>query len=524
MRIIDKLFESQPAHLMYAFDGGWKVMEYVWSNVFARTDVAARTWFDLGHKWELSAIAENNNLLKYWKFCLFAGSQLAGFSQYFAAMLIVSVFLLLQFILLVVWVFTATLAIAILMIFNFLYSYYYKIFFRCPTCYKHMPIPLHICPRCATVHSRLWPSIYGVFYHRCKACNTKLPTLDTLGRRHLIRKCTNCERPMNKKVGELINIHVPIIGGPSTGKSNYIFMATRELIDSYALPRSYTVEFPDERDEQEYKKYLKELSLGRVLEKTPDITPQAYNLALKRPGDRIGKILYIYDAAGEAYATEDHTLLQKYYDYVDGLIFVIDPFSIDLYRRAHEREVNALRTALRPSGLSVMDGYERMITVLEGSIGPRSRSRFKQPIAVVISKGDALDLEARIGRSAAQKLMRSDPTIRLEEDAINLLVEQFLIEYEMGNLIRDLHLQFEQVRFFSCSALGRMPDERNHRPFVPVGVLEPLLWVLGTLKVVNATQERAQNIDNEHQTIAQAQGNFLASAKYYYWDSLKPRP
>lgn len=518
-----RIFEPQPAHLMYAFDGGWKVMRYVLSNVFVRTDTAARTWFDLGNKWKLSALSESNALLKYWKWCLVAGSHLAGLFQYFAAMLFVAGFLVLQFILLVVWASVVTIAIVFLTIFNSLYGYCYKIFFRCSTCYAHMRIPIHVCPHCATEHSRLWPSVYGVFHHRCNVCNNKLPTLNSLGRLQLIRKCISCGRPMNKKVGELINVHLPVIGGPSAGKSNYIFMATRELINTYAIPRSYTVEFPDERDEQEYKRYLQDLSLGRVLAKTPDITPQAYNLALKRPGNRIGRIIYIYDVAGEAYAVEDNTVLQKYYDYVNGLVFVIDPFSIDLYWRAHEREVNALRTALRPSGLSVMDGYERMITVLEASIGLNPTRRFKQPIAVVISKADALDLEDRIGRSAARKLMRSDPTIRLEEDAINLLVEQFLVEYEMGNLVRDLHLQFEHVRFFSCSALGRMPDERNHRPFEPVGVLEPLLWVLGTLNVVNSTQERARNIDSEHRSIAQAQGNFFASAKFYYWDSLKPR-
>ena len=38
---------------------------------------------------------------------------------------------------------------------------------------------------------------------------------------------------------------------------------------------------------------------------------------------------------------------------------------------------------------------------------------------------------------------------------------------------------FGEIEYFACSALGRMPDPLDHSPFEPVGVLDPLLWVLG---------------------------------------------
>jgi Double-GTPase 2 len=517
-----RFFEPQPAHLVYAFDGGWRVMAYVRANVFSRTNAAARTWFTWGEQWAAKVKAQDNVVLKYWHGCLAAGCYLGGASHYVGAMALVSGFTLLQFVFLVMWASVAGLSMVLLAAFNIARSSYYRIFFRCPTCYAHMRIPIFVCPRCATDHSRLWPSVYGIFYHRCKGCNSGLPALDLLGRRKLIRKCVACARPLNKEVGQLINVHIPVIGGPSTGKSNFIFMATRELINSYAGPRGYSTEFPDEGDRVEYTRNLVELGSGRVLQKTPDITPQAYNLALKRPRERLGRIIYIYDAAGEAYSTEDNTVLQKYYDYVDGLIFVIDPMSIELYRRAHLKEVESLRNQLRPSALGVMEAYGRMITVLEASVGLRPGRKFRHPIAVLISKVDALDLEEKIGKTAAGRVMTEDPSLHLEEDAIHMLVQEFLQEHEMGNLVRDLYLQFEHVHFFSCSALGRMPENEAAGPFHPVRVLEPITWILGTLGVIDAVKERCRVIDSKDWAMARSKGLFGAVTSYY-WNSLRPR-
>ena len=90
----------------------------------------------------------------------------------------------------------------------------------------------------------------------------------------------------------------------------------------------------------------------------------------------------------------------------------------------------------------------------------------------------------------------SDPSIK-ETDAIHGLVEQFLIENQLGNFVRDLHLQFENVRFFSCSALGRLPDSSDHRSYEPVGVLDPFLWLLGEVGVINLIRERSELKDQE---------------------------
>jgi len=524
LNLLENLITPQPSYAMYPFDGGWQVMIYVKDNVFTRTEKAAQYWFTEGEKWKTKAQYESNNLKKYYYYSAFAGFKLAGTFQYISALVVVALFFVLQFAVLATWMLMTVILMALLAAYNFLHGYYFKIFFRCPECHQQMMLPIYICPSCATEHTRLWPSAYGIFYHTCSKCETRLPTLDFLGRKEIIQKCTTCTSPLNKDIGRLINVHVPVIGGPNSGKSNFIFMAVNRFIDNYAPERGITTSFPDERHRQAYENQLKLLNSGKVLLKTPDVIPQAYNLAVKHPREHIGHIVYIYDAAGEAYANDINVLQQKpYFDYIHGLIFIIDPFSIDQFASQHKNEIDPIRKALSPSSLSVMDAYERMIVVLESSFGVRKGEKFKAPLAVVVTKTDGLDLDSKIGILAAQEMMKADPSIRLEIDAMDSLVENFLIENGLGNFVRDVHLHFENPSFFACSALGRLPDPKDHNPYMPVGVQQPILWLLDQVNVIKWSEERGVKMDIEHQNLTTGYSNLFKKVKYYLWDSLQPR-
>lgn len=520
--LVDRFYETQPAPLSYPFDGGWQVMKYVRENVFKRTDVTAREYYKKAEPRKLEAEAESSTVPKYWKYCIYVGYMLAGHSQYVSAMMIVALFLALQFVILVLWAILATAANTLLAGFTFLYGQYYKIFFRCPDCHEQMRIPVYVCPTCATEHTRLWPSPYGVLRHRCAKCNTKLPTLDVLGRRDLVQKCAHCARPMNRDVGRLINLHIPVVGGPSTGKSNYIFMAIQAFITDYAVPHSYEVEFSDEEHQTKYEANLARLSSGTALVKTEGIIPQAYNLSIKKPRERVGRIIYLYDAAGEAYIDEENTMLQSYYPYAHGLIFIIDPFSIDSFYRKNEEQIEALKTQIRPSSASVMSTYERMLSMLESTKQVKGEDRFSYPIAVVVTKTDALSLEDVIGSTAAKELMLQHDNYRFEHQAIHDLTKQFLIDYGLDNFVRDVQLRFKEVGFFSCSALGRLPSEDDHSSFMSIRVLQPLLWLLGKTGVAPVKKEESLIIDAEDRLSSSARGGSFRSLIYYYWGSLRP--
>lgn len=485
------IYLPQPAYKIYAFDRGWRVTRYVMKHLFVQTNIAARWWLDKADSVRIWASTEHW-FKKYWAWVVIVGLWLAGGTQYISAMILAALFLIVQTLVLSIWAAISLLGMGLLVIFTFLYSRYYRIFFRCPDCHKDMPIPTYVCPTCGTEHSRLWPSIYGVLAHRCKTCNTKLSTIGPLGRKRLLRICMHCRRPLNIGVGEGTNVHIPIVGGPSTGKTNYIVMATREFKQTYTHEYGYTVAFTDEVHEQNFETNLQRLETGHELLKTVDVVPQAYNLKVRVPKTRVPKLAYVYDAAGEAFNTNDNTSLQEYYKYIDGIIFVIDPCAIATYRTIHQTDIELLRESLRPSSLDVMQTYERMMQMFEASIGLRKGKRYTQPIAVVVTKVDALGLEDEIGTSAAHALMAQDPSIVLEEEAISTLVRDFLCTYHLDNFVRDLELHFANVKYFSCSALGRLPMQNDTRSFMPIRVLEPLVWLFTHAKVIKPVKQAVQ--------------------------------
>lgn len=477
--------EPQPAYPLYPVDRGWRVARYVAENTFSRTAAEAESWFTRGRDYRAKSQAASDVVPKYWLLCIAGGFYLAGAAQYISAMLFVGIFLALLFTLLSLWFVAAVLLIGLLALFTKGYSIYYRAYYRCPGCHLPMDIPVFLCG-CGAEHTRLWPSLYGVLHHTCSKCDTQLPTLERNGRREIARQCPHCKRELNADIGELTNIHVPVVGGPFAGKSNFIVMATNELRRRCGETGEALVTFPDKVHEREFEASVTRLAHGRELAKTADVVPQAYTLSIRPRGSRVGKIVYLYDAAGEAYANEADTQKQIYFQYAHGVILIIDPFSIPGLRHELEERVESMRTSLRPSPLAVMGSYERMLAVLEANVGLVRNKRFPHPLSVVVTKTDALGLEDQIGAPAAAALLARDPQLGSETEAMDVLVRQFLCRYGLENFVRDVELQFEVVRFFSCSALGRMPGATDARPYVPLRVLEPLTSILGHVGVLNS--------------------------------------
>jgi hypothetical protein len=126
---------------------------------------------------------------------------------------------------------------------------------------------------------------------------------------------------------------------------------------------------------------------------------------------------------------------------------------------------------------------------------------------VVITKVDALELENEIGDPAAHALLQRDPSITSVEDARSSVVRDFLCNYGLDDFVRELELHFSNVKYFSCSALGRLPVQGDTRGFTPRRVVEPLLWLLAqtkAIKVVPATSRATLPLpETVQQTIPQ---------------------
>jgi len=351
-------------------------------------------------------------------------------------------------------------------------------FMACPHCHARTTIPEYFCDGCGAIHARLLPNSYGIASHICQ-CGKELPATFFLDRGRLQARCPQCHENIAREHVESRRIFVPIMGGPSAGKSAFLFGAVRQLVDHEAGSLGFRAEFFDKRSEGAYRGVVGLLESGRPPDKTRDPIPRAFNLALHKNG-RLAFLLYLYDPAGEAYQDADKLAAHGFHDYLSGMILVVDPFAILAVRSRYEGELKRECSSLKPSDLPIEDAVDRLLLTLEADFGLSKRGRVKQPLAIVLNKVDAFDLNDFIGEAAVDRALAawtgSQPPDR---DAVrNMVLREQLVDWGEQAFVSRIEGRFGNVRYFSCSALGRMPDG-SRTEFTAREVLPPLLWIFG---------------------------------------------
>ncbi len=366
----------------------------------------------------------------------------------------------------------------------------------CPHCHKRNHLPQYYCDNCGEVHSKLNPNGYGIFYHRCK-CGHKLPSSFLVNRGKLQARCPNdqCHQMLHRDQFEAKKICLPIMGGPYAGKTAFMFAVVRQLIEQRAEEMGYETAFLDSQNENDYNRVLNELKQGTVPGKTVASIPKAFNLALKK-GGKTHWLLYVYDPSGETYENTDNLTGHHYKEYMNGMILILDPFSIVAVRRHYEQQLSKTWNSVNPSQLSVQDALTRILLTMEASYGLGKTDKIKKPLAVVLSKIDAFDLETIIGEQAVDSAIKNainNPTGNAIDNAMNnakstltrrdvrnALIRQQLADWGESSLLQQLDMRFKNIQFFTCSALGRIPDGRQ-QDLMPDHVIEPVNWLLNTV-------------------------------------------
>lgn len=348
-------------------------------------------------------------------------------------------------------------------------------------CYRKIALPVYVCPGCGARHKRLIPGAYGTFHRRCQ-CKRRLPTLFLLGRHKLDSYCPHpgCGRPLNAAIGPLPTLHFPIVGGASSGKTSLLTAMLVEL-SAQAKDGRLSIEFPEKKDAALFTAASAAFAAGRTVAKTPKYSPNAFLATITDRLDHCA-LVYAYDAAGELYQGADELNAQEYYSYIQGVILVLDAFSLPEARQAGGADFFRVQHLVRPSSEPVESIYIRMVETLRSFSG--QSGRLPQPLAVVLSKADALGLRDRLLHEAGS----DDPS------AQSAAVQRWLQQHGEGNLVRLIGRDFKQVRFFACSALGRLPAF-SAEAFVPAGALAPLAWLLGHNGLRIGTEPAAKEAD-----------------------------
>jgi len=440
---------TEPAIKSYFFGKGYRDLEAVIKESWKRNLGSAKNFFSgtktYGEWWEI-----------VFSFIFWGGAGVSvivfGTLFFVAVSLLHILFLGLFFLMIyigftIVWTIERT------------YLFVHGFFSACPHCYEKTTLPEYVCNHCGKIHTKLMPNSYGILFHQC-LCGQKLPATFFVNRGQLQARCQACHQLLHREHIESRKIFIPILGGPSAGKTAFMFAVVRKLLEEKAAEMGFETAFVEKKTESEYQSVVNQLRKGNVPTKTVASIPKAFNLELKK-GGQTKWVLYIYDPAGEAFENTENLSVHLYYAYLSGMIMIVDPFSIPAVRRDYENDLSRTWSSVNPSQLNLEDALAGVLLTLEESFGLSKTSKIKKPLAVVISKVDAFGLEELIGKESA-------------------LIRQQLIDWDEGALIQQLDTRFEKVRYFSCSALGRIPDSTNN-DFVPHHVFDPMLWIFNSV-------------------------------------------
>jgi hypothetical protein len=354
----------------------------------------------------------------------------------------------------------------------------WQIFFACPHCYRKFSLPTYSCTNCGAKHTRLVPGQYGIFKRKCQ-CGNLLPTLFFNGKNKLPSECPLCHSLLSQEMGVAINVHYPIVGGGSSGKSTFLVASMLEL-EKQSRQGGFSLSLSEKSDLQAIEKARDSFSKGISLDKTTTYKPKAFLATLQKLGKKQQPpyLIYMYDAAGEIFEDGERLHQHIYFEYISGIFFLIDPFSMPVVRQEFEQDLAKAGEYVKPSREQPKDVFDRMVNHLKQHKElKKQKDKYNIPIAVIVTKTDAFGLDSKIIQVPGQK--GNTP-----EEIYSEKIRSWLINNGEGNFVRSMESMFAIVRYFSVSALGHVPYEKSQEAFTPKKVWAPLNWVFSYRKIL----------------------------------------
>ena len=442
--------KTQPAIKSYFFGKGYNDLWNTINSSWKYNSASAKLYFE-----------KTNNDNWFFRILFFmAGLSVVIFgTAFFLGISILHIAILLSFFMLVYVSFTLIWAS------DAIYRLNKSIFMACPYCYKKSILPVYHCPKCNAEHENLWPSEYGILMRTCK-CGEELPTTFFNGRSKLRASCPSCKNTIESL--EARPLVIPIIGAPSVGKTFFVFSMVYYIKELLTKKTGHKFDFMNPYNESIYNSEISTLNSGQTLRKTTENNPIALNFFLSRNGSK--SLMFFYDSAGEAFSSTQHLSQHKFYDYFNGLIFIIDPFSIPEIHGQYKNQLST-NTSIRPSNYPLEDVYDASIINLEKNYGFKVTEKITKPVAILFSKSDAFDLQSKIGKEAVEKLLASDITIKTKQEAMNKLCKDYLSSNGMDALLRKMEWKFPNSSFFAISSGGKNS----------IGIDNATNWILGKI-------------------------------------------
>jgi hypothetical protein len=314
----------------------------------------------------------------------------------------------------------------------------------CMECMHVTPWPAYRCPSCAQVHHDVNPGQLGTFTRRC-ACGFGIPTRASRAAWKTTAECKRCKKALPEGAGAVRDIRIPVFGDTNAGKTRFLYASLNSLM-AEAERASVSITFPDQTVGEEARRGRERIKAGRITDKT---SPGGVAVTMRLREGRQSDLIHMFDAAGEDYSEAQKYSKLRFLDDSQGLVYVLDPFSIEAVRGQLGSEQGDVLAAAQAAENDPDLAYGEVISRLRDGGVPVCAQR----LAVVVSKADLL---RRAG---------------LDVLAESAAIEEWLVKVGLQNLVMAMGREFAEVRYFTVASLdvaASLPDD----PGVP------LRWLL----------------------------------------------
>ncbi len=344
----------------------------------------------------------------------------------------------------------------------------------CPVCQQKYPLAVYECPKCHANHDVLIPSKYGIFKRVCE-CGHKIPTTFFNGRGKLNSHCPHCGTE-HLKGNEHANVLIPLIGGPSSGKTCFVTMAMKGLEEGVAQANGLEYKYA-QNGLDDYEQDVKAINNCRVPQKTRDTRLKYYQFYLTPKKEKIKNLISLCDVGGEVYESSDELGQQIGYKFADAFLVLIDPLSITDYKKEltdNKTNISKYNGSVKPIDEIMGLLFNTLSSMFKMNDKKARQAMLNTNLCLVFTKGDIPGLSEKIGTDAVNRYMEENPG-KNKLEAYNELCLNFLLDYNEANFVNEIKSKFKDFQFFTVSALGHAADGTR---FAPVDVEDPVLWII----------------------------------------------
>jgi hypothetical protein len=316
-------------------------------------------------------------------------------------------------------------------------------------------LPAYRCA-CGRTHHDIRAGRLGAFLRRCE-CGALLPTTVLQAAAGLVPVCQKCDRELRAGSAVLTDVLIPVFGPASAGKTRLV-RAGMVALDQHLSAVGGSLRPVGPESEDTFCDAITVIESGMQTTKTEADRPPA-GITVELTAVRHKALLHLFDAAGEFFSSQEQGSELLFLDDAQGLVFVLDPFSIPAVADDLTGTLASRLEAAQPAKLHPEQSYPITAQLLRD----QGINLKRKPLAVAVVKADLL------------LTLPSAAGLRAGVESGEIMT--WLRDKGLDNLLDSAARDFGVVRYFFVSSLSAASDAEGRA--LAISPAQPLLWLLG---------------------------------------------